>query len=232
TGSDYEWEFGFQGQFRDEETGWLNYGYRFYVPELGRWINRDPIEEIGGTNMYQTSRNGPVNTTDALGLAPGDEFDTVDAAAVDALQYLISTEPQSNKFEYSSTVYTKENGKCSYTPARTDFNPKWVRPAEPPEGTKKAGTVHNHPSRNGGIPWNFSDKPGDKENADQRGCPSYIIYNYNGLRIKKYSPDPNKECKGEESIYKPSKKEFVPLIDAIKEAGDKWGYPNNGFSLP
>ncbi|MCB1089396.1 MAG: hypothetical protein KDM63_20325, partial [Verrucomicrobiae bacterium] len=31
------------GQFRDEETGWSNYGYRFYVPELGRWINRDPI---------------------------------------------------------------------------------------------------------------------------------------------------------------------------------------------
>ncbi|MDR0994062.1 MAG: hypothetical protein LBN38_05810 [Verrucomicrobiota bacterium] len=21
------------------------YGYRFYNPELGRWINRDPIEE-------------------------------------------------------------------------------------------------------------------------------------------------------------------------------------------
>jgi len=27
-------------------------GYRFYNPELGRWINRDPIEEEGGLNLY------------------------------------------------------------------------------------------------------------------------------------------------------------------------------------
>jgi RHS repeat-associated protein len=45
--SNYAWEFGFQGQFRDAETGWLNYGYRFYVPLLGRWLSRDPIGEFG-----------------------------------------------------------------------------------------------------------------------------------------------------------------------------------------
>jgi len=44
--SSYAWDFGFQGQFRDAETGWYNYGYRFYVPMIGRWINRDPILEL------------------------------------------------------------------------------------------------------------------------------------------------------------------------------------------
>ncbi len=68
TGSDYDWEFGFQGQFRDKATGWLNYGYRFYLPELGRWINRDPIEESGGQNLYSAIENNPLNSTDHLGL--------------------------------------------------------------------------------------------------------------------------------------------------------------------
>ena len=28
------------------------YGYRYYSPDLGRWINRDPIRERGGINVY------------------------------------------------------------------------------------------------------------------------------------------------------------------------------------
>jgi len=31
-----------------EETGLLYYGYRYYDPETGRWLNRDPIEERAG----------------------------------------------------------------------------------------------------------------------------------------------------------------------------------------
>ena len=66
----YDWDFGFQGQFRDAETGWYNYGYRFYVPELGRWINRDPIGEAGGGNLYAFAANSPTETIDYLGLSP------------------------------------------------------------------------------------------------------------------------------------------------------------------
>jgi len=68
--SDFDWDFGFQGQFRDAETGWYDYGYRFYVPRLGRWIKRDPIEEGGGVNLYGFVRNDPVNGWDYLGESP------------------------------------------------------------------------------------------------------------------------------------------------------------------
>ena len=44
--TDFAVEFGFQGQFRDAETGWYDYGFRYYVPELGRFINRDLIGEL------------------------------------------------------------------------------------------------------------------------------------------------------------------------------------------
>lgn len=38
----------------DEATGLNYYGYRFYAPELGRWINRDPI----GENIKKLDRKG------------------------------------------------------------------------------------------------------------------------------------------------------------------------------
>ncbi len=44
------------------------YGYRFYDPSLQRWINRDPIEEWGGYNLYQMEDNDPVNEVDPEGL--------------------------------------------------------------------------------------------------------------------------------------------------------------------
>jgi RHS repeat-associated protein len=71
TASDFDWDFGFQGQFRDADTGWSNYGFRYYVPELGRWINRDPIGERGGMNLYNFSTNNPINFNDILGLQGG-----------------------------------------------------------------------------------------------------------------------------------------------------------------
>ncbi len=44
------------------------YGYRYYNPDLGRWINRDPIEERGGVNLYGFINNQPLASLDSLGL--------------------------------------------------------------------------------------------------------------------------------------------------------------------
>ena len=43
------------------------YGYRYYHPQTGRWINRDPIEESGGLNLYGFVGND-LNMVDLLGL--------------------------------------------------------------------------------------------------------------------------------------------------------------------
>ena len=37
-------------KYFDSETGFYYYGYRFYSPELKRWLTRDPIGEDGGVN--------------------------------------------------------------------------------------------------------------------------------------------------------------------------------------
>ena len=44
------------------------YGYRFYDPESQRWLNRDPILENGGGNIYGFVGNDPNNRLDPYGL--------------------------------------------------------------------------------------------------------------------------------------------------------------------
>lgn len=49
-------------------AGLYYYGYRFYDPYLQRWVNRDPVAEWGGRNLYQMTANSLLNTYDAFGL--------------------------------------------------------------------------------------------------------------------------------------------------------------------
>ncbi len=62
-----EFPFRFSTKYYDAEAKLYYYGERFYSPELGRWLNRDPIEEDGGDNLYMFCGNNGVNAFDALG---------------------------------------------------------------------------------------------------------------------------------------------------------------------
>ena len=57
----------FSTKYYDAETDLYYYGYRYYSPSLGRWISRDPIEEEGGINLYQTTSNDMISQVDFLG---------------------------------------------------------------------------------------------------------------------------------------------------------------------
>jgi RHS repeat-associated protein len=60
--------------YRFSSKEWMNtfssyyYLYRFYVPGIERWLNRDPIQEWGGINLYGFVGNNPVSWIDPLGL--------------------------------------------------------------------------------------------------------------------------------------------------------------------
>jgi len=43
---------------------------RYYDPEVGRFINKDPIGYLGGLNLFTYTRNDFVNVVDPLGLIP------------------------------------------------------------------------------------------------------------------------------------------------------------------
>jgi RHS repeat-associated protein len=62
-----EQPFRFQGQQFDEETG-LHYNrFRYYDPQIGRFVSQDPIGLVGGNNNYQYAPNS-TGWIDLLGL--------------------------------------------------------------------------------------------------------------------------------------------------------------------
>ena len=71
----------FSTKYTDYEAGLVYYGYRSYDSEIGRWLSRDPIEEIGSRsyqakkhkrkvyiNLYRFVENNPTNFIDIFGL--------------------------------------------------------------------------------------------------------------------------------------------------------------------
>ena len=43
-------------------------GFRYYDPEIGRYVSADPIGQLGGPNIYAYVLNNPLNAVDPLGL--------------------------------------------------------------------------------------------------------------------------------------------------------------------
>jgi len=66
----------FSTKYQDQESGYYYYGFRYYDSETGRWLNRDPIEEQGGYNIYGFVGNGGVNGYDYLGMLGNVDCDT------------------------------------------------------------------------------------------------------------------------------------------------------------
>ncbi len=62
--------FTFTGREKDEETGLYYYRARYYDPQVGRFISKDPIGFASGNSvLYGFVGNNPVNFVDPTGLA-------------------------------------------------------------------------------------------------------------------------------------------------------------------
>lgn len=68
TGDDFSLQpFGMSTKRSDFESGLAYFGYRFYMPNLGRWLNRDPLQEQGGINLYAYVNGDPLRYIDPDG---------------------------------------------------------------------------------------------------------------------------------------------------------------------
>ena len=61
-------DWGYGQHYVHTRSGFNLAEFRGYSPTLGRWLNRDPIREKGGTNLYCYVFNNPVNRVDRSGL--------------------------------------------------------------------------------------------------------------------------------------------------------------------
>jgi RHS repeat-associated protein len=59
----------YRGKRVDKEVGLLYFGYRYYDPEIGRWITPDPLGNIDGPNLYAYAHNNPMKYVDFFGLS-------------------------------------------------------------------------------------------------------------------------------------------------------------------
>jgi len=60
--------YGFTGRPIDKVTGLYNYRLRDYNPEIGRFIQPDPLGQIPGPNIYAYCNNNPINWVDPWGM--------------------------------------------------------------------------------------------------------------------------------------------------------------------
>ena len=67
--STIEYLLRFPGHYFDPETGLHCNGFRYYSPELGRYLQSDPVGVSGGPNLYAYTAN-PLKRVDVLGLCP------------------------------------------------------------------------------------------------------------------------------------------------------------------
>ncbi len=83
-----DFNFRFSTKFLDNSTGLYYYGFRYYSTRFARWINRDPIGEYGGINLYAMVGNNPIKWTDRLGLEMVFETFEVHGSPEDKMAYM------------------------------------------------------------------------------------------------------------------------------------------------
>jgi hypothetical protein len=138
-------------------------------------LERDRIGQHPGIKVYAYVLGNPVTLNDSFGLAPGDSFPSVEAAAVDALDY-ISANLNCAKSEYGGVVYREWSlfGPPTYTyDEPTDLGPTGgIMPPLPLlHGTY--ALFHNHPPIQG-YDSNQYSLP-NEDAADSFNIPSYLL---------------------------------------------------------
>jgi RHS repeat-associated protein len=63
TGGTYTQPFGFSTKYYDAESGFAYFGYAYYSPVLGRWINRELADMTNASSAYCYLHNDAVNGT-------------------------------------------------------------------------------------------------------------------------------------------------------------------------
>lgn len=108
--------------------------YRAYNPNLGRFINRDPIEEFGGINLYGYAGNSSANFTDPSGLVMLSGGVSMNAGGA-------------NYSPWNGTPMTpkKDSGKCVEVrdPGKTPEDPE-----DPEDGGDGGGGTPGHNNKN------------------------------------------------------------------------------------
>jgi len=200
----------FQGQYEDTETGLCYNYFRYFDPEVGRYITPDPIGLAGGANLYLYTVN-PVNSLDPLGLSEGSgsapgavtrpadspfysvEYEAkltkgVDYPGHSDKYHFAQSNRQLHEAMKSDPAFAK--GLESRYPGITEGVSPGPRGAYPRQSPHPDVTWHHHPTREGVtqlVPYEHHTSPGPVQESlhpNQRGG----MENWGGGRRKPRAP--------------------------------------------
>jgi uncharacterized protein RhaS with RHS repeats len=175
----------------------------FYDPSAGRWINRDPIHEFGGLNLYTFVRGSPIGLVDISGLSTLTLNFTYDSSFDLTEQQKHVNKQIDGLLDALDQCCKKFQLGCNITvDANHDYNP-WPAPPTYPDPP-------NAKARGGNIPIRVTTQPiGPKGDETGRGGgglgivlnpvnqPSTLphecghVSGYPCGRMPDHSPDPN-----------------------------------------
>jgi RHS repeat-associated protein len=128
-GNRYLW----QGREYDYETRLYYFRARWYNPETGRWLSKDPIGISGGLNMYVFCGNNPVNFVDPFGRQEEETF-----GYMDGINPLAQEDVE---FGYMGGVLPQSNGDTNINIVSDPFN--FPDPTDTTVNTNNLSPSHN-----------------------------------------------------------------------------------------
>jgi RHS repeat-associated protein len=105
--------YGYTGRRFDTEAGLLYYRNRYYSPELGRFLTRDPAGHVDGMNLYAYVRGNPLAYIDPWGLQAMGSSDGWTPAPLEGYY------PPESLFSTPATTYQQQ-----YLAAHADPDPQ------------------------------------------------------------------------------------------------------------